>query len=111
TGYSEQRGDQLTIETLPFEITLLLEPPGVSKPQASTPPPAFALPLKLDQKTLMIAGGAVGAVLLLIVVFFIARRKKGPKTVKAEAPAALASGSPDAAASSLAGPNVEKQIE
>ena len=27
TGYNEQRGDQLVIETLPFESTLQLEPP------------------------------------------------------------------------------------
>src|SRR5207253_10156260 len=47
----------------------------------------------------------------LTVVVFIVRRKKGPKTAKAEAPAALASGSPGAAAPSLAGPNMEKHIE
>ena len=28
TGFSAERGDQLVIETLPFETTLLLEPPA-----------------------------------------------------------------------------------
>ena len=27
TGFNQERGDQLVIETLPFESTLLLEPP------------------------------------------------------------------------------------
>ena len=27
TGFSEARGDQLTVETLPFESTLAIEPP------------------------------------------------------------------------------------
>ena len=28
TGFNAERGDQLVIETLPFETTLLLEPPA-----------------------------------------------------------------------------------
>ena len=67
TGFSAERGDQLVIETLPFETTLLLEPPA--NPNAAAPgkpgTPVTGLPLpamlnKLDQKTLMIGGGAAG---------------------------------------------------
>ena len=41
TGFSAERGDQLVIETLPFETTLLLEPPapGVTGPVRPTSPP------------------------------------------------------------------------
>src|ERR1035441_9082505 len=61
TGFSPDRGDQLVIETLPFETTLLLEPPlppnaGVpGKP--GTPVAGFPLPLALDSRTLLIGGG------------------------------------------------------
>jgi flagellar M-ring protein FliF len=114
TGFSEQRGDQITIETLPFETTLLLEPPGASKPQSPAPaPPGVALPmnLKLDQKTLLIAGGGAGAVVILLVLFLVLRRKK-KKTVAVQGPAALPVG---AAAPELpvaiSGANIEKQLE
>ena len=47
TGFSAERGDQLVIETLPFETTLLLEPPAL--PNASVPgkpgAPLVGLPL------------------------------------------------------------------
>ena len=35
TGFSETRGDQLTVETLPFEMTLGLEPPAVARLEAT----------------------------------------------------------------------------
>ena len=34
TGFSQERGDQLVIETLPFETTLQLEPPASAAPPA-----------------------------------------------------------------------------
>ena len=37
TGFSEPRGDQLTVETLPFESTLGVEPPA-ELPVPSAPP-------------------------------------------------------------------------
>src|SRR5450432_3505492 len=57
TGYNAERGDQLVIETLPFETTLLLEPPqqpGTSGPQK----PVAGSPFQLDRKTLMTGGGS-----------------------------------------------------
>src|SRR5215831_19347138 len=86
TGYSEPRGDQLTIETLPFETTLMLEPPGAPKPQ---PPPqgpqgitmTLPLGLRLDQKMVLIAAGAVaGAIVLLIVFLLLWKTKKKSAT-------------------------------
>src|SRR3954468_12173439 len=66
TGFNSERGDQLVIESLPFETTLLLEPPA---PPAATPaaPPGTALPgLKLERRTLWIAGGALAAFVALM---------------------------------------------
>jgi len=42
TGFSEPRGDQLTVDTLPFELTLGLEPPA--EPSAPSGPTASPLP-------------------------------------------------------------------
>jgi flagellar M-ring protein FliF len=79
TGYSQERGDQLVIESLPFEITLQLEPPVVAAPAATTPAkpgsPLPGLPIPLDRKTLLIGAGA--AMVLAIAVF--AFRRKGRK--------------------------------
>src|SRR5262249_59569599 len=36
-GFTQERGDQLVIETLPFETTLLTEPP-LSNPTGPSPP-------------------------------------------------------------------------
>ena len=38
TGFSQERGDQLVIETLPFETTLQLEPPLPQSPRARANP-------------------------------------------------------------------------
>ncbi len=114
TGFSEQRGDQLTIETLPFETTLLLEPPGTAKPQVPAPAaPGIVLPmnLKLDPRTLMVAGGVIAAVLILLVLLLVFRRKRTQVAV-VEAPATLPPGTaapPSTAAVSTA--NIEKQLE
>ena len=47
TGFSAERGDQLVIETLPFETTLLLEPPAAPNAAAPGKPgtPVAGLPL------------------------------------------------------------------
>lgn len=79
TGFSQERGDQLIVETLPFESTLTLEPPlaPVAPPAPVSP---FALPpwaTKLDKKTLLIgAGAAAGLVVLLVGALFLALRRR-----------------------------------
>ena len=91
TGFSQERGDQLTIETLPFESTLNLEPP-VSGP--ATPAPANSnLPPWL-QKALgnryILIGAAVGILVVLIVVgLVVAKMFKGKGRGRVSAPAPL----------------------
>ena len=95
TGFDEQRGDQLTIETLPFETTLELEPPampgapaGKQGPQTTAP-----WPLKWDGRMLMIAGGAAaGAIVLLFTVAMLMRKRKKRAPADASVPTALPSG-------------------
>jgi len=115
TGFNAERGDQLVIETLPFESTLLLEPPSSGAPAPSSAPeaPRFGIPgLKLDKRTVVIAGAAAaGLVLLASVLLFLLRRKK-PNVVQVSGPAELPSGAsaPSAALPPAAG-NIEDQID
>jgi flagellar M-ring protein FliF len=83
TGFSDQRGDQITIESLPFESTLSSEPPG-----------SAALPLKAKgydlKHPIVLYGGTVILLLILAIVFLGIRR-----------PAAGKPGAEDMAASPL----------
>jgi flagellar M-ring protein FliF len=94
TGFSAERGDQIVVESLPFETTLLLEPPTPPSPSAPAPGPAspvkLGLPaLKLDQRTIGIAAGAaIGLGLLILIAARLLRWKK--KAAKATAPSAQA---------------------
>jgi flagellar M-ring protein FliF len=121
TGFSAERGDQLVIETLPFETTLLLEPPPL--PNASVPgkpgTPFVGLPLpqfleKADKKILVIAGNVFGGMLLIAAALVFFRRKRGKKHAPATptTPATLPSSGEALAAPALPAPGeVESQIE
>jgi len=91
TGFNAERGDQLVVETQPFETTLTLDPPqppGAARPGGSSKP-ANTL-LQLDQKTLLLGGGVLAAVVLMLVVFLRRGRGESPSTtVPMELPAAV----------------------
>jgi flagellar M-ring protein FliF len=116
TGFSAERGDQLVIETLPFESTLLLEPPAMPGSPASPASPATKLPfaLKLDRRTLTIGGGAAGSVLVaLLALLFLRRRKKrsvAPVGMPAELPAGAA-GVDSTALQTTSSADVEERLE
>jgi flagellar M-ring protein FliF len=107
-GFSADRGDQLTVEALPFESTL--HPESEAGPmEPATGPAPFRQPaprwleMLRDPKTL---GGAIGgAVLLIIVVVWLMRRgrKPGPR-----ASGAHVIGPGDGAASGL---SLEEQMQ
>jgi flagellar M-ring protein FliF len=105
-GYSAERGDQITVETLPFESTLSLEPPPLPPAMvpAGPPPRSFSItwPPKADKKQMMIgAGVAVGVLVLLAGLIFLARKRAKRKKATATGPGALAGGHAGAA---IAGP-------
>jgi len=88
-GLSTERGDQLVVETLPFELTLNPEQLPLAKP--APPPPAPWQDQFLKNRVFAI-GVAVGAALLLALLFVILRltRKKGlgaPVQLPTELPA------------------------
>jgi flagellar M-ring protein FliF len=102
TGFNAQRGDQLVVETQPFETTLMLEPPGSLGPVS---PAARQRRLTLDQRTLWIVGGSiVGLLVLGAVALLLLRGRKRPHAVYTSAPAELpqAGGPPQP---------IEKQLE
>ena len=116
TGFSPERGDQLVIETLPFETTLLLEPPaspdGAAPNRPGTPTGGLALPL--DKKTLLIAGGVLASLLALAIAALLLGRKRrnrqAPSTVTT--PATLQSPGAHIPSAALPAPGqVEHQME
>jgi flagellar M-ring protein FliF len=77
-GINPTRGDQLTVETLPFEATLTAEPPGT----LSSPAPSQPAPMKRLSPAVL--GSIGGAVLLLAALAFMFYRKR--KTAQIGAP-------------------------
>jgi flagellar M-ring protein FliF len=92
-GLSTERGDQLVVETLPFESTLNPEQLPAAKP-APAPPPSWQDQF-LKNKVFVI-GVAAGATLLLALLFIVLRvmRKKAPHG-SIGLPGELPPGSPD----------------
>ncbi len=110
-GFNQQRGDQIVVESLPFESTLrkALPPPDPAAPKAAPGKPgATQNPSPLDGLTkwladkgikvnpMILIGVAAGVGLLLCggVLFFVMRKRKAKKALilkaKAEAEAANA---------------------
>jgi LPXTG-motif cell wall-anchored protein len=118
TGFSAERGDQLVIETLPFETTLLLEPPGLPNAAApgttGSPAAGLPIPLQLGKKTVQIGGGVLGGLLLLAIAVFVFRRKKKKNRVPPAPSSQATLTTPEAPHSSTAlvsTGQVENQIE
>lgn len=106
-GFSGERGDQLVIETLPFESTLNPEPlSNSSKPAAAPVSPKAWLDEAVKNKYFGVGVG-VGLALVVGLLLVVARLLRPGKkaSVPVEIPPQLA------AASAAPGPSLEKQIE
>jgi flagellar M-ring protein FliF len=77
-GLDSARGDQLILETIPFEQTLALDPPPAPAPPQAPAPGTVALPPWLERivSQKVYAAAVAGAVLLLVAVFGFLRRKR-----------------------------------
>ena len=103
TGFNAQRGDQLVVETQPFETTLLLEPPA--PPGTSPGKPAPDKLLRLNPRTLWIAAGVLGGLCLIgVMLALLLRRGKEGHRTDVSVPVELPRGA-------AGGPGVEQQIE
>jgi flagellar M-ring protein FliF len=111
TGFNAERGDQLVIETLPFESTLQLEPPAApGGPGPAKPPGGNRAPSPLDPRILMIAGGALAVVVALALAAVRRARRKRPSaavSVPPTLPPPARPGPPEP----VAGGDFEEQIE
>jgi flagellar M-ring protein FliF len=81
-GLNTERGDQLVVETLPFESTLSIDPPEMAKPL--TPSKQGPLAWPPNRNTLLIGGGAAIALIVLGFVAAMLLRKKPKVTVSAD---------------------------
>jgi len=108
-SFKAERGDQLIVETLPFEATLRSEPP--EPPTASTPPAKLVSPIeKWMRDPKILVGTAGGAVLLLVLAFFGMRRlRRRPTGSAAEVGTALAAGTSLPAV--MGGESAEKKMQ
>lgn len=89
-GFQQERGDQLLVETLPFEATLLTAAPGEPQARPSAPPGGFTLPKWLEplMKTapLPVWIGALAALLIVFaLIVFLLLKKLFRKKVKVQA--------------------------
>lgn len=85
-GFSQERGDQILVESLPFEATLMAvppeAPPAAAKPVPGWNPPAWLKPL-LDQAPIPVWVAAAAALSVVLLVAFglflrmMLRRTKG----------------------------------
>jgi flagellar M-ring protein FliF len=98
-GLSTERGDQLTVETLPFDNTMNMELPSQLAPESGKQPGNLSPLEALKQKPMVLYGSAGGAALVIaLVVVAIARGKKKQRAA-ADMPEVLP---PAASVSSLA---------
>jgi len=83
TGFDQQRGDQITVESLPFASTLEPETGLTGSGSAAPAKPKTWKDLLKDTNMLIAAGLGAGVVLLLAVggLFLFRGKKKAPVTV------------------------------
>lgn len=107
-SFKAERGDQLIVETLPFEATLRSEPPSPAAPAPAPATPGGRLPQWLGSPRGMAAaaGGAILLLVLAVVGLRLLRRLPGRSAAMQPALPAGAQGAP-----AVAGDSVEKKIQ
>jgi flagellar M-ring protein FliF len=103
-AFNEPRGDQITVESLPFESTLDAEPPMSATPLNRKAPAADK-----KQQMMLLGGGALVVVILLGGALYVMRRSTKSK-VTDTSPAAIAA-DPHAATGLPASPGHSGEVE
>jgi flagellar biosynthesis/type III secretory pathway M-ring protein FliF/YscJ len=112
TGFTAERGDQLIIETLPFESTLTIEPPlmpGAPNTGKPSEPPGFSITWNRQME--YVVGGTAAGVIVIAMIGIILRRRRGKGRTTASVPTALTQGEGSVAAGAVEGPGVENELE
>jgi flagellar M-ring protein FliF len=95
-GLKAERGDQLMVETLPFEATLHTEPPAPATPAPSPAKPADRLPAWLRTPKGM--GAVAGGAILLLALAAVGLRQLRRRPERPSAQTALPAGAQNVAA-------------
>lgn len=112
TGFNQERGDQLVIETLPFESTLQIEPPAVpGAPGAAPKPTGMTLPFPINRKTLMIGGGALAGLIAGLAAAVVLLRKRKKKKAAIRMAAELAGAETPAGRAALSAAHAQQDLE
>jgi flagellar M-ring protein FliF len=114
TGFNQDRGDQLVIETLPFESTREIEPPAAPGTLAAPPKPAplLGLPIPMNPKNMLIGGSVLAAAMAVFIVLFLVLRKKMKKNAAAVALAAeLAAADTPGARAAISAAHAQNDLE
>ena len=112
SGFSSDRGDQLVVESLPFESTLALEPPPL--PPAPTPHgQPGVIPFKWDRQTQIVTGvaGLVIVALAVAIAAFLKRRRKSSAAARVDIPAGLPAGDSSDPMAVEGGSSLEHKIQ
>ncbi len=98
TGFTPERGDQLIVESLPFEATLMLEPPSpapLSAPGSLSPGLPSGLAKLLSDKSVLLAGAGAALILVLLLgagLAFLVWQRRGARGVTLSGAPELESG-------------------
>lgn len=113
TGFSADRGDQLILESLPFETTLHAPPPEApaapARPAPTSPLPPW-VPQPLRQNPLLLAAAGGGLLSALLALLWI-RRRRGRRRKRVEIREALPAGQQQAALEGAAETDAGRQFE
>ena len=84
TGFTQERGDQITVESLPFEATLEEMPPDAVTNPATGKPKPLTWKERLKDPMMLIAVGSGAGFILMIGVVAMLLLKKGKKGAVAD---------------------------
>ncbi len=115
-GTVTERGDQVIVESFPFEATLLAEPPAPVAPSPAAPTQALWGPpwlqeLMKQKNFALIAGGAGAGVAFLVIALLFLLLRKGKKSKKVEMAGALEGAAGQNAITGPPPPDVQKELE
>ena len=112
TGFTAERGDQLIIETLPFESTLTIEPPlmpGALNTAKPAEPPGFSFTWNRQMEYVL--GGTAAGIIVISMIGIIIRWRRGKGRTSVSVPTALTQGESAGIAGAVEAPGMENELE
>jgi flagellar M-ring protein FliF len=113
-GFTPARGDQITVESLPFEETLNRPPPEPVSSVSAKPTPVTGFDWRKQMPIVIGAAAGAAIVIIIAVVAMVRSRKRATATARAEAEMAnraINSGKPALPVAGAATSSMEQQLE